>query len=626
MCGIVAALSRAGAIEPAAIEAATREIRHRGPDATRTWMTPARRVALGHTRLAIMDPVSGDQPLASEDERIHAVVGGEFYDFERLRDELIGRHHRFRSRSDSEILLHLYEERGPQCLQDLRGEFAFVLYDEADDVLFAARDRFGIKPLFYAVKGDVLLLASEVKALFAAGVPARWDRESVYQHLFCSVDQDRSLFDGVYQVPPGHYLVATPHRTQVVPYWDLDYPREAATPRSWDAAEHSERIRAAVDQSVRLRMRADVPVACYLSGGVDSTVVATLAAMHVSRPLDVYTVAFDEAAYDESAAACATARHLGANFHPVKVTRAQMADDFADAVAHGEMLCQNAHGVARYVLSKTLHARGGKVALAGEGGDELFGGYVFARQSDGGPGGRRPETARDRLRRARRGDADRVAGGAPAAMIGFTPPLLAGLEKNRAPLRSLLGIGFAEAFGRRDPYRLFLSRLPLQRGVTGRARAHQSLYLWCKSVFPNYVLAAERLDMAHAVEIRLPLLDHQLFDVTREIPVDVLIEPPCDKHPLREAMRPFLTDAVYRRPKHPFTAPPLGSNGDPLAELTCDTLRSAAFADVPFFDSGAVRALVDGRAGMDPRARTALDAVLLMMTSAAVLQQRYRLQ
>jgi len=629
MCGIVAAFSRAGTIDPAAVEAATRQLRHRGPDATRTWMPPPCRVALGHARLSVVDLATGDQPMASEDARLHAVVGGEFYDFERLRDELIGRHHRFRSRSDSEILLHLYEERGPQCLQDLRGEFAFVLHDAEDEVLFAARDRFGIKPLFYAVTGDVLLLASEVKALFAAGVPARWDRESVYQHLFCSVDQDRSLFDGVYQVPPGHYLLATSHRTQVVPYWDLDYPQEAATPRHWDVDESGERIRGAVEQSVRLRLRADVPVACYLSGGVDSTVVATLAAMHADRPLDAYTVAFDDAAYDESSAACATARHLGARFHPVKATRAQMAADFADAVVHGEMLCQNAHGVARYLLSKTLHAQGGKVALAGEGGDELFGGYVFARRSDRSPGARRPDTARDRLRRAQRRDADATdpaAGSAAAGMIGFAPSLLEGLSKNRVALRPLLTPGFAEAFGRRDPYRLFLSRLPLQRCLSGRARVHQSLYLWCKSVFPNYVLAAERLDMAHAVEVRLPLLDHELFEVAREIPADVLIGQPRDKHPLREAMRPLLTDAVYRRPKHPFTAPPLASKGDPLAELTCDMLRSSAFADVPFFDTSAVAALVDGLPGMDPRTRTGLDAVLLMMTSAAVLQQRYRLQ
>src|SRR5215831_4200884 len=163
MCGIVAALSGEGSIDPAVLEAATRQIRHRGPDATGVWLGPQRRVALGHVRLSIVDLISGDQPMTNEDERLHAVVAGEFYDFERLREELIGRHHRFRSRSDSEILLHLYEERGPQSLKDLRGEFAFVLYDRDDDVLFAARDRFGVKPLFYAVKDGVLLVASEVK-------------------------------------------------------------------------------------------------------------------------------------------------------------------------------------------------------------------------------------------------------------------------------------------------------------------------------------------------------------------------------------------------------------------------------------------------------------------------------
>ena len=176
MCGIVGMYSPTGAVGSEELQRATRRLTHRGPDGQRTWLDPDHRVGLGHARLSIIDLATGDQPIASEDGRLHIVVNGEFYDFERIQDELTQRGHRLRTRSDSEIALHLYEERGTGCLEQLRGEFAFLLWDGRTDRLFAARDRFGIKPLYYAWRGDVLVLASEAKALFAAGIPARWDR------------------------------------------------------------------------------------------------------------------------------------------------------------------------------------------------------------------------------------------------------------------------------------------------------------------------------------------------------------------------------------------------------------------------------------------------------------------
>ena len=179
MCGIVAIYAMRGRIPEDALERATRRLTHRGPDGQRTWVSADGRVGLGHARLSIIDLATGDQPIASEDERLHIVVNGEFYDFERIQDELTRRGHRLRTRSDSEIALHLYEEHGTGCLEQLRGEFAFILWDGRTEQLFAARDRFGIKPLYYAWRGDVLVLASEAKALFAAGIPARWDRYSV---------------------------------------------------------------------------------------------------------------------------------------------------------------------------------------------------------------------------------------------------------------------------------------------------------------------------------------------------------------------------------------------------------------------------------------------------------------
>ena len=232
-------------------------------------MSSDRRVALGHARLSIIDLTTGDQPIASEDGQTRIIVNGEFYGYEAIQRELEQSGHRLRTRSDSEIALHLYEDFGVQCLHRLRGEFAFVLWDERNRTIFAARDRFGIKPLFYAWHEETLYFASEVKALFAAGVPARWDAESVYHSVEIGGPQVRTLFDGVFQIPPGHYMIAGEKHMQVNQYWDFHYPRaDLAAPRRSDADWAAE-FRFALEEAVRIRLRADVPVGCYLSGGLE---------------------------------------------------------------------------------------------------------------------------------------------------------------------------------------------------------------------------------------------------------------------------------------------------------------------------------------------------------------------
>src|SRR5262245_13241912 len=199
MCGIAAFFSSRKPVSLQALKRATTSLHHRGPDHQGLWVSQNRRVGLGHARLSIMGLWTGDQPIANEDKRLQIIVNGEFYDFERQRQTLEERGHKFSTRSDSEIALHLYEEFGTHCVQHLRGEFAFVLWDENNQTLFAARDRFGIKPLYYAMHNDTLYLASEVKALFAAGVPASWDREYFYQHATGPSMPHRTLFSGVHQ-------------------------------------------------------------------------------------------------------------------------------------------------------------------------------------------------------------------------------------------------------------------------------------------------------------------------------------------------------------------------------------------------------------------------------------------
>jgi asparagine synthase (glutamine-hydrolysing) len=380
MCGIAAFFSSDRHISAERLKRATNSLHHRGPDSQGAWLSPNQRVGLGHTRLSIIDLMTGDQPIANEEERIHIVVNGEFYDFERQRRELERRGHLFRTRSDSEIALHLYEEFGAHCVEHLRGEFAFVLWDDANQTLFAARDRFGIKPLYYAVHEGALYLASEIKALFAAGVPPRWDHEGFHQAASGPLMPDRTLFANVHQVPPGHCLTATGSGLRILRYWEFKYPRaDELEGDAHDERAFVEEFTSVFEEAVRMRMRADVPVGCYLSGGLDSCSVLGFAARLSSSPIQAFTLTFDQALYDEGDIAREMAARAGAKFHPIPIKQSDLADNFADAIWHSEMLCANGHGVSKYLLSRSVRDAGYKVVYTGEGSDEIFGGYVHFR-------------------------------------------------------------------------------------------------------------------------------------------------------------------------------------------------------------------------------------------------------
>lgn len=635
MCGIVAIFSPEKPIAPGSLARATERLAHRGPDGLRHWTAPHERVGLGHTRLSIIDLLTGAQPIAGEDGRLRIVVNGEFYDHERIRRDLEARGHKFRTRSDSEIALHLYEESGAGCLEQLRGEFAFVIWDEEEQTLFAARDRFGIKPLFYARVGGTLYLASEVKALFAAGVPANWDRESMFQSLFLCADQDRSLFKEVGQVPPGHHLTARAGSLRLSCYWDVNYPRVRDETKQTEEA-CVEQVRYMLDEAVRLRMRADVPVGCYVSGGVDSSSVLGMAGAHANgSKVAAFTVAFDHPDYDESASARRTAAHVGADFQPVSVTTKDSADSFVEAVRQGEMIHYNAHGAARFRLSRAVQRAGYKVVLLGEGADELFAGYDFSRQAlsvsgaHGGPSKWIRLLAR--MMRFRNPTERRIARTSPwlariCRVLDFPPALLDYVAEKFDLLRRLASTDFLREFPRRDPYGEFLKQFDWRGNLRGREPAKQILYLWMKSLFVNYVLAGERLDMAHAVEGRLPFLDHKLFEFARSLPASLLARDGRQKYILREAVKPFVTEQVYRGAKQPFFAPPTTLRvGNPMYELLQDLLRSRAFSSVPFFNQSSVVRLLDELPDMDDAARTALDPVIFMMASTCVLQESYGL-
>ena len=640
MCGIVAMFSRRERVSADALSRATARIRHRGPDGQRQWIAQHGRVGLGHARLSIIDLQTGDQPIANEDESLHVVVNGEFYGFEAIRRDLEQRGHRFRTKSDSEIALHLYEEMGTHSLKQLRGEFALVLWDEPNQMLVAVRDRFGVKPLYWARVGETLYLASEAKALFAAGVPAAWDHESFYQSAYIQFDQDRSLFAGISQVPPGCYLLATPQHQQIVRYWDINYPREDANGAQVDERQHVERMRAALDDAVRIRLRADVPVGCYLSGGIDSCAILGFASRHHPQPIKAFTLCFDTAAYNEEHVAREMAEHAGADFYPLAVTQDMLADNFADAVEHAEITTSNPHGVAKFLLSEMVRDRGYKVVLTGEGSDEMLGGYAHFRRDMLLYNSKHQDPASVQRLLTQLEEANEVSRGillptgsaehldSVKSTLGFVPSWLETRSANSVRYRRLFRDEFSREFNGRDAFRVFLNRFDVEGQLSGREPVHQSLYLWTRSMLANYLLniLGDRMEMAHSIEGRVPFLDHPLIEVIRDMPVSMKIHGMTEKYVLREAARPVLTDTVYKRQKHPFLAPPAGLAMDGrLVELMQDTLRGPVLRDQPFYNPDFVLTLLDRMPEFDERKRGGASYLLTNVMSTCILHQRYGL-
>ena len=636
MCGIVAAVSRRAAVSPDALERATNRLHHCGPDAQRVWVDAQRRAGLGHARLSIIDLTTGDQPIANEDGRLRIVHNGEFYDFERIRRELERDGHVFHTRSDSEIALHLYEDRGARSVHSLRGEFAYAIWDERDGVLFAARDRFGIKPLYYTVHDGTFYLASEIKAFIELGVPLRWDRDTLYDMHFVTHAPDRSLFEGIYQVPPGNYLITDGEHVRIVPYWDWDYPQKDDIAVPGDPRELVQRFAEEFETAVRLRLRADVPVACYLSGGIDSCAVLGFASRLSPRPLRAYTLAFDHADYDESAIAEEQARLSGAEFCRIDIRSEHMADHFADALYHAERPFANAHVIAKYLLSRAVRDSGIKVVMTGEGSDEILAGYPHFRRDAVLYGSEGLDDATKQVLLAELEKANRVSAGtlmpqpgtvmeSVRRVLGFVPSQLESWSQIGAGLLGIASDEFRYAYAKRDTYRILMSCLDVERQLAGRDVVNQSLYVWAKTMLPNYILSnlGDRMEMAHSVEGRLPFLDHHLVEAVAKMPVSMKINGMTEKWVLREAARPVITDTVYRRQKHPFMSPPATVQQDGrLFTMLQDTLRSDLLDGPGIYDRDKVVRLLDAIPGMDGAARNRADSVLMWMSSICLLHER----
>lgn len=620
---------------------------HRGPDGYDAWSLDDRGVGFSHVRLSIID-LDGErarQPFCSSDGRFLAVCNGELYDYRRLRAYLTARGHRFRTKSDSELILQLAQRYGLEgALEYLRGEFAFALYDRETDRLALVRDRFGVKPLFWTYTGNELVFGSEIKALFAhPKVRRHIAPQGLLHQLMQTMVPGTTAFDGVRAVEPGHAVIADRSGDTITVrthrYWDVSYPLEGEHHRGSEE-ECIERLRELFIDAVSVRLDADVPVGCYLSGGVDSCSIMGVAAACQQSPVRAFTIGFDHADYDETAAAQEMARATGATQDIVPVRARDLYGEFARTIWHTERSIYNTFCIAKLMLSKHVRHAGYKVVVSGEGSDEIFAGYPQLRidHIKHGMETAAPEERADleawlqesnRLFKGNLLSAHAVSDPALESLIGFTPSCLQSWLSTAPRARALMAADQREAVAAYQPGEAIagaLRREPLE----GRCALDKVQYVWLKTQFESQVLgwADDRVDMANAVEARPAFLDHPLVEFAATLPPSLRLRGRRDKHVLREAMQPLLPELLYRRQKFAFMAPPAHTRDDAqtaMRDLADDLLGARGVAASGMLDARAVGDVFarHTRADTPVWEKVQLDALINHLLSVQLLHRQF---
>ncbi|RCS22865.1 asparagine synthase (glutamine-hydrolyzing) [Phyllobacterium salinisoli] len=542
-------------------------VAHRGPDERDVAVLAG--AGLCHTRLAIVGLTDGQQPMSLDNGRLVIAFNGEIFNYVELRDALRAKGRVLRTSSDTEVLLHLYDEKGPDCLAELNGDFAFAIWDAGRRRMFLARDRMGVRPLFHTTVGDTLFFASEVKALLQVpGVEAEMDPFALDQiFTLWTPIAPRTAFKGIHELEPGHMMLVEEGRQAIRPYWSLCFPDLDARSRHTDERAAAEELRALLTDATRLRLRADVPVGAYLSGGLDSSVISALAAGMTPETLHTFSVAFDSAEHDESAFQEEVATALGTMHATVRCGEGDIATVFPDVIRFTERPILRTAPAPLFKLSALVREKGLKVVLTGEGADEVFAGYdIFkearvrrfcARQ----PGSRiRPHLFR-KLYPYLPG-LNRQSAAYLAAFFGT------GTDSSEDPLFShkprIRATGAAKLFFSAD-LRATLAGYDATEELASRLPAefprwhplHQAQYLEGRFLLPGYILSSQgdRMAMAHGIEGRFPFLDHRLVEFAATLPPEMKLKGLVEKHILREAARDLLPETILRRTKQPYRAP-----------------------------------------------------------------------
>jgi asparagine synthase (glutamine-hydrolysing) len=578
MCGIAGKFvyDASASIDPCLLRSMTDAVIHRGPDADGYYLGPG--IALGHRRLRIIDLVTGDQPLANEDGSVRVIFNGEIYNFEELRRVLEARGHTFRTRTDTEVIVHGYEEWGDCVVERFRGMFAFALWDERGRRLLLARDRAGVKPLHYAELPDGIVFGSEIKSLIEdPDVPRDWSAEAIDAYLtLLYVPAPQTVFRAIKKLPPAHYLVAEHGAVTVRRYWDLEFGGDARRQVHGVVTEERELhdIDEALREAVRLRLISDVPLGAFLSGGIDSSAVVTYMVETSNAPVVTTSVGFDQAAFDELAHAEAVARHLGCEFHP-QIANPQIELLLPKLAWHFDEPFADSSAVPTYYVSAAARSLV-TVALSGDGGDELWAGY----------GRHRVEQWEGRAR---------TLLGRATPLVGFIARALPLSIKGARALRhlalrpdeayahkhayglfeprakpALYSDGFAAAAHETDPFTPFRDAW---QSCTSADPVDRAMYVDFRTYLPDDIMTkVDRMSMAVSLEAREPLLDHLLLERAAAVPSALKLKNGTTKYLLRRLLERRVPRSILERKKHGFEAPIAAWLRGPLAAMTGDLL------------------------------------------------------
>lgn len=609
MCGIAgfAGPNARGADERGTLERMIGAVAHRGPDGYGFYQDP--HVGLAHARLSIIDLATGDQPIRNETGSVQVVFNGEIFNYVELRADLEKRGHRFYTRSDTEVIVHLYEEHGDDFARELNGQFAIALWDRDTRRLLLVRDRAGIRPLFYAQAKGQLWFASEVKSLFAAAPElAEVDPRGLAQvFTFWAALEPDTIYRRVSSVPPGHRLcVEADGSIRCEAWWDWTFPaaRDLARGSVDDAARE---LRALLVDAVRLQLRADVPVGAYLSGGLDSSAIVAMIRGFTTTPVRTFSVSFEDAEFDESEHQLAMVRHLGTDHTTLRCRREEIGAAFPALIRHTETPVLRTAAVPLMLLSAEVRRQGYKVVLTGEGADEVFGGYDLFREAKvrrfwaAQPASKwrtrlfarlysylgHSPVASDAMARSFFGrDLDSVSSAVFAHLPRWTTSARA-LNFLSPELRASLGDW--------RPRELYERRMP------AAARAWSPLardqYVEAKTLLAGYLLASQgdRVAMANSIEGRFPFLDHRVIEFANTLPDRWKIRGLTEKYLFRRAMAGLLPDEIMWRTKQPYRAPDSQSffSAGRALPYVDDLLAGDRLRRAGYFDAAAVGKLFE---------------------------------
>ncbi|MDP1772125.1 MAG: asparagine synthase (glutamine-hydrolyzing) [Methylobacter sp.] len=607
MCGIngIAALSMQTKINERDVRSMLPALHHRGPDGSGIYLDPGQRIGLGHTRLSIIDLTGGAQPMHNEDQTVWVTFNGEIFNYLELRQTLLKQGHSFHTHSDTEVIVHAYEQYGDAFVQHLNGQFAIALWDGNRQRLLLVRDRAGILPLFYTRQGDRLLFASEIKALLPQLAEAPRISPTALDQIFTfwAPRSPNTLFEDIFEVQPGHMLVLENGCLRESVYWDWRFPEQDDYHQGSDT-ELAEQLYELLVDATRIRLRADVPVGAYLSGGLDSSALVALIRNHSDAPLKTFSIGFEEQSLDESAFQQQMVEHLGVENSRILCRNRDIAEDFPATIFHTETAILRTAPTPMRQLSGLVRTSGYKVVLTGEGADEALGGYdLFKEAKIRQFWGRHPQSEwRPLLLKALYPYLETSGAQAKAYLrkyysIGLDNPDQPGFSHlTRWFTTSQCKVFFSQELNatlREDAIDRLTGQLPPAFGHWHSFNRAQ--YLEAKTLMGDYLLCSQgdRMLMSNSVEGRFPFLDHRVIEFANRLNPRLKMRALNEKYLFKQAMKNQLPRQILERHKQPYRAPdiPAFFSAHPPAYVD-DLLSEEKLNRYGYFDAQKVGFLV----------------------------------